>query len=619
MKGNEMKIISIIIGIVCAALWCGAETIGFDSEGDFTSNFVVIEEGAAGTTTWTTGIGVGGTSGRIDLAGITTASGEGIYTTNSVDPDDGAITASFYFLASAYTNTDVSRIALGLSPDQVNLRASSEVQVRLIKNGDTNATFEVRDGGNGTVSGNTFTEVTTTGVTLTDNHWYKLSATFSPYGSGSMEVDTTLVDYGTDGATMGATIATAHAARVAPADFSDAGDRLPLHIGILAQDEGGGAVALDDVYVPWVTEILPVPETTIPFDTSAELTNNFVVNDSGAAGSVVYSSAIGVGGSNGRVDTSVPGSSGKGLYTKETADPDDGAITASFYFLASEFSTTDDSRIALGLSPDMDNLVGNNEVQVRLIKNGDTNALFEVRADKTDSDGDMISTSGVVLEDNHWYKMEATFSAWGSGSMEVVGSIVDYGLDGITLGSTIATVKAGKTVDANFLNAGDRLPLSIGILAQNDGGGAVAIDNVDAPFFTNVVVVLTPYEEWANNWIVDIGALTNDYDSDGLDNLLEYALNGNPTNDDAAAVSPVGYIGSESGTNYLYYVHNERTDDNSLTYSVGTETNLVGTLAWNTNDVSFVSESSVSNSFKTVTNRTEATAPSKFIGLTVQK
>ena len=254
-----MKKLCLLLIVLSTAVWCSATLVEFDNSAEFTSNFNVIEEGAAGSTTYSTDAGVGGTAGRVNTTGITTVSGEGIYTKNQVDPDDGTFSASFYFLAAAYTDTEISRIALGLSPDSANLRASSEVQARLMKNGDTSATFEIRDAGNGTVSGNLFTEVTTTGVTLTDDHWYKLSATFSTYGSSSMEVIASLIDFGTDGVTQGLTIATAHGARSDPTDFGNTGAKFPLNVGILAQNDGGGSIAIDNIDVP--VTVVPEPAT----------------------------------------------------------------------------------------------------------------------------------------------------------------------------------------------------------------------------------------------------------------------------------------------------------------------------------------------------------------------
>jgi sialate O-acetylesterase len=124
-------------------------------------------------------------------------------------------------------------------------------------------------------------------------------------------------------------------------------------------------------------------------------------------------------------------------------------------------------------------------------------------------------------------------------------------------------------------------------------------------------------------WIVDFGlsgsnaVYTANPDGDALDNLGEYALGGNPTNDDASAVLPAHFMENPAGTNWLYFVHNERTDDPELIYTVLAGTNLVSG-AWKTNGVEFAGSSVVSNGWKTVTNRTEAVEAAKFISLNVE-
>jgi len=63
-----------------------------------------------------------------------------------------------------------------------------------------------------------------------------------------------------------------------------------------------------------------------------------------------------------------------------------------------------------------------------------------------------------------------------------------------------------------------------------------------------------------------------------MDNLLEYALGGNPTNDDAAAFMPTTPgIMESGGTNYLVYTYRRRTDDGErkLDYNVNVKYNLI--------------------------------------------
>jgi len=79
------------------------------------------------------------------------------------------------------------------------------------------------------------------------------------------------------------------------------------------------------------------------------------------------------------------------------------------------------------------------------------------------------------------------------------------------------------------------------------------------------------YDAWAIGWDVNLGEGTNDYDGDLLDNLGEYGLNGNPTNNHDVGVEPrMERLGVE-----LAYIHLQRNDDTNLVYSLETRTNLV--------------------------------------------
>jgi hypothetical protein len=129
------------------------------------------------------------------------------------------------------------------------------------------------------------------------------------------------------------------------------------------------------------------------------------------------------------------------------------------------------------------------------------------------------------------------------------------------------------------------------------------------------------YEAWALSYGLtgEDAAQTNDYEPDGMDNLLEYALGGDPTAVDANEKLPAYSVAEDAGTNWFYYVHNERTDDDTLTYTLQRKGDLVNEPSWQTNGFEFINESAASNSVKSVTNRTSTTEDHKFINLLIEQ
>ena len=137
---------------------------------------------------------------------------------------------------------------------------------------------------------------------------------------------------------------------------------------------------------------------------------------------------------------------------------------------------------------------------------------------------------------------------------------------------------------------------------DTDGDGVADLEEVRAGTFT-LELAGGDYDTWAGNFAkADLGDPGADYDGDGVDNLIEYALGGSPIKSDAASSHPVFQLVED----YFFYVHNERTDDLSLTYTVEWTEDLVnagGVMGWETDSVEFVDESVFSDVFKTVTNR----------------
>jgi T5SS/PEP-CTERM-associated repeat protein len=95
----------------------------------------------------------------------------------------------------------------------------------------------------------------------------------------------------------------------------------------------------------------------------------------------------------------------------------------------------------------------------------------------------------------------------------------------------------------------------------------------------------------------------DDPDFDDMDNLLEYALGGNPLFDDAATILPVFGTHTKDGTNYLYLIYTRRLnpEECGLDYSVLSTTNLVS--APMTNETIEAGSIVIDTDFESVTNQ----------------
>ncbi|MDF7806429.1 glycosyl hydrolase [Pontiellaceae bacterium B12219] len=121
------------------------------------------------------------------------------------------------------------------------------------------------------------------------------------------------------------------------------------------------------------------------------------------------------------------------------------------------------------------------------------------------------------------------------------------------------------------------------------------------------------FEQWlASYGLTGTDALPeSDVEPDGLDNLMEYALGGNPAVDDAAVIAPQLIVAN----GYADLVYDRNTDP-ALSFTVTATEDLQTAFS---NDIPVFGESEEIGGFKTVTNRTDAVGTSKFIKLEVQK
>ena len=123
------------------------------------------------------------------------------------------------------------------------------------------------------------------------------------------------------------------------------------------------------------------------------------------------------------------------------------------------------------------------------------------------------------------------------------------------------------------------------------------------------IVSQTPFTDWAEEYgLRGADALsTNDYDGDGLGNLYEYGLGGDPTNPSSQGILPT--FGTDGGgTNGFRYVYPRRSDPASgIAYHLELTTNLVSGV-WTNAGYETVGAGPIDSEFDAVTNRIPAAA-----------
>jgi hypothetical protein len=114
-------------------------------------------------------------------------------------------------------------------------------------------------------------------------------------------------------------------------------------------------------------------------------------------------------------------------------------------------------------------------------------------------------------------------------------------------------------------------------------------------------------------------AMSANPDGDGLDNLAEYAVGGNPNNGGDTGHAPVTAMQAEGGTNWFVFVHTERSDaaERGLSYGLERGADLIGA-TWDGSGIEAMGSGILNDDFNTVTNRIETdSADSQFIRLRV--
>jgi arylsulfatase A-like enzyme len=197
----------------------------------------------------------------------------------------------------------------------------------------------------------------------------------------------------------------------------------------------------------------------------------------------------------------------------------------------------------------------------------------------------------------------------------------------ITLAADISFINDGADrirIDASLTDAsGDQSNVSTTVLAADYTGdyfgfvtrararnypgtaanrGAPWIMDYRSFYLSGSGTPLDLYEQWASGWGTDIGGITHDHEPDGVINLFEYALGGNPVSSDTSDILPGWSVGADGGTNWFYFSYDRRDDaaERGLNYTVWSGPDLVGGL---NNEVPVWDVSPPSNGFESVTHR----------------
>ncbi len=167
-----------------------------------------------------------------------------------------------------------------------------------------------------------------------------------------------------------------------------------------------------------------------------------------------------------------------------------------------------------------------------------------------------------------------------------------------------------------------------GTPAESDAGTTnswtVEVDDGDGGTDTATlkICVVGYYDTWAS--VEGLNAGNKDWllnpDGDDLNNLLEYALGGSPTNGlEIPSITPTGEM-VNVGSNVVDYVYRRRTDAaaRGLDYTLEVATNLLAG-SWSTNFHMEVATAPLEVGFESVTNRVDTVPDSRFIRLRIEQ
>jgi hypothetical protein len=188
-------------------------------------------------------------------------------------------------------------------------------------------------------------------------------------------------------------------------------------------------------------------------------------------------------------------------------------------------------------------------------------------------------------------------------------------------GKSMATGSFNNISEADFE---DQFYLSVGCVHIGPQLTAASM-GIDSVLVTTPLIDESehPYDTWIAEYALSgpNAGMTADPDGDGWNNLLEYALGGNPTNPVVSGYGASADLQSAGGTNWFEYVHLERIDkeDRGLSYTPEQAAALSDT-NWTASGFFPAGSGAYNADFNTVTNRVEINGQNaRFIRLKIEQ
>lgn len=158
----------------------------------------------------------------------------------------------------------------------------------------------------------------------------------------------------------------------------------------------------------------------------------------------------------------------------------------------------------------------------------------------------------------------------------------------------------GFSLSNTFVAAGSPITFQM-TSTTNASDWQLRIDDLTLQAFSD----LQSYDAWvqAEGLTTAIDAYDDNWDNDDFDNLMEFALGGDPLVKDSDAIKPVYFDDDDGGSDYLNYIYRRRIyyELSELTYEVGAGTDLLsGSLTQATEETG---AGAIDAEYESVTNR----------------